>query len=274
VSLNEGGGRTERRSNAPGDRGSPWLRVPDVSARLKKCDETIRRYVRDQILTAYRIGAEFRFHLDDILAWEARQRVEPLAQVFDALSDATCVALHKALPRIRREAPAAIPALLAALKFDQESRIEQMALDAMGGATVFSIALLLPNLPKIELTGSRIEAEGLREQRRTENHESRRTNGTVDPLWAISHIIDVTHWKLIEPTIAAACAGSRPRETRATVLVAVPAAFATRTLAPSAATRQSRPRCFKNSSNAPQNAAGTWLTAVYWCSACPRDADP
>jgi hypothetical protein len=108
---------------APGDRGSPWLTVPDVSARIRKCDETVRRYARDQVLPAYRLGGErgeFRFHIDDILAWEARQKVEPLADLLDALSDETRVALQEALPRIRREAPAAIPALLTALRLSHE----------------------------------------------------------------------------------------------------------------------------------------------------------
>jgi hypothetical protein len=50
--------------------------------------------------------------------------------------------------------------------------------------------------------GPRIDAERLRDRRRVENRELQGINGHGDPLWAVSNIIDVALWSLIEPTLS------------------------------------------------------------------------
>ena len=71
--------------------------------------ETIRRGAREGTIPATRVLNEWRFYLEEIAREEAKQRTEPLYTLYDELSTEVRAALIKALPRFRREVPAAIP---------------------------------------------------------------------------------------------------------------------------------------------------------------------
>jgi hypothetical protein len=78
--------------------------------------------------------------------------------------------------------------------------LEQLAKNAIAGATVFPIETGCKDPSMIELTGSQIDMERERRTRRAQLAESTR-GGRSDP-WAVSHILSVDFWELLEPSIA------------------------------------------------------------------------
>lgn len=174
-----------------------WLTVEDLAQRWRKCHETIRRGAREGTIPANRNGGQWRFHPDDIRKEEEKQRVEPLNELYEQLPDETRAALIKALPRLRREVPAAIPAFFAALRYDVD-RLGELVLSALAGAVLFLINNL-PGLGHVELVGAIVESEVARRERLHES--SRRVRGGVGDLWSGAHVVDVATWKLLEPTL-------------------------------------------------------------------------
>jgi excisionase family DNA binding protein len=82
---------------------------------------TIDRWIADGDLGAFRrSNGTLKLHKADLDRCFAAERLEPLSDVYDRLTDETVAALRKALPRLRREAPGALAALFAAMRYGDE----------------------------------------------------------------------------------------------------------------------------------------------------------
>jgi hypothetical protein len=135
-----------------------------------------------------------RFHRDDLESYLAKQRVEPLDDVLDNLSDSTRLAFCKALPRLRRDAVWSIAALIAIAKYSPE-RVEDAAQAILAGATELRVVTGRSDAPEFVLTEN---AERLRRQWLMKNRDPR--GGATDP-WAVSHVISPDLWRLLEPSL-------------------------------------------------------------------------
>jgi hypothetical protein len=125
-----------------------------------------------------KIGKKVLYHRGDLLAWRDRQRREPLDGVLEALPADLRRAFHLALPRIRRERPAAIPALCAAAKYDREA-LETIAREAPNRDSTSPFAMRTPWLV-VRIADCVVDADAER-RRLISERDIAGTAGVVDP---------------------------------------------------------------------------------------------